>query len=130
MKKIIIPRKDHEIYFIKPPDKIKNKNLKQYINDQLEQLHPAFSVNMAVDMKKLQIKEKIWIMATVMDETTLTEYRILNKDTLFFTNTSIAVHKKEFYKNGIIQINDEKIGYDDESASQYQYLWKIVQINN
>jgi len=36
MKKLIIPRKDHEVYFIPLPEKIGGKMLKLFIKEQLE----------------------------------------------------------------------------------------------
>jgi hypothetical protein len=53
-------------------------------------------------------------MATVMEEETLTEYKILNKGASLYTNTSIWVHRKEFVKKGIVAIDDEHIGFNSE----------------
>ena len=111
MKKLIIPRKDHEVYFI--PVRGKIRNMGQYAAAQLEKLHPLFTSGTVVDIKKITVNKTKWIMATVMDESTIAEYRILNKNTAFYTNTSISVFKKGFAKNGINVIDDEYIGYDE-----------------
>jgi hypothetical protein len=54
-------------------------------------------------------------MITVMDRETIDEYRILNKRAAFFTNTAIAVRKKDFASGGINIIDDEQIGFDSEN---------------
>jgi hypothetical protein len=115
MNKIIIPRKDHEVYFLPRPESVKNnKQLQQYIYGQMEKLHPAFSVKSKTDIRQININSTHWLMVTVMEEEILAEYRILNKNILLFTNTSIRVHKKDFVHEGIHTIDDEKIGFDPE----------------
>ena len=113
MKKIIIPRKDHEVYFIPRPESVKNKKeLERYITEKMEKLHPAFSLNSQIDSKLIIINNSHWLMLTIMEESVLAEYRILNQNALLFTNTSIKIHRKDFLHDGIRTIDDEKIGFD------------------
>ena len=114
MKKMIIPRRDHEVYFIKRPENIKTKMLRPFVIEQLDRLHPGFSASSCVDIQKCAFNGTRWIMATVMEAETLAEYRILHKNTAFYTNTSITVHKKEFLRCGINIMGDERIGIDTE----------------
>jgi len=115
MKKIIIPRKDHEVYFISAPGDLKRKFVHQFVYEQLQKLHPAFSEASVFDWQYLVLNNSQWIMVTVMDRETFDEYRILNKRVAFFTNTAIAVRKKDFTCGGINTVDDEQIGYDAEN---------------
>jgi hypothetical protein len=115
MKKIIIPRKDHEVYFISAPNDLKRKFIHQFVYEQLQKLHPAFSETSVFDWQYLVFNNSQWIMVTVMNRETLEEYRILNKRAAFFTNTAIAVRKKDFTNSGINTIDDEQIGFDSEN---------------
>jgi hypothetical protein len=115
MKRIIIPRKDHEVYFISAPADLKRKFIRQFVYEQLQKLHPAFSEASVFDCQYFVLNNSQWIMVTVMDRETLEEYRILNKRAAFFTNTAIAVRKKDFTNSGINTIDDERIGFDSEN---------------
>jgi len=115
MKKIIIPRKDHEVYFISAPPEIKRKSIRPFIYEQLQKLHPTFSDASVFDWQHFAINNSQWFMVTVMDRETLEEYRILHKGAAFFTNTAIAIHKKDFINGGINVIDDELIGFDIEN---------------
>jgi hypothetical protein len=112
MKKIIIPRKDHEVYFISAPVDIKRKLIRPFIHEQLQKLHPTFSDGSVFDWQHLAINDVRWFMVTVMDREILEEYRILYKKAAFYTNTAIAVHRKGFTNGGIGIIDDEQIGFD------------------
>ncbi|MDR0475330.1 MAG: hypothetical protein LBH43_16870 [Treponema sp.] len=116
MKRIIIPRKDHEVYFIKTPDDLRAKQIKPFILEQLEKLHPVFSSDFSVDFKLFVFDKTRWAMVTIIKGEILTEYRILNKSAVFYTNTSITAHKKEFTKNGVNSFRDELIGFDAEKG--------------
>jgi hypothetical protein len=115
MKKMIIPRRDHEVYFLPLPENTKEKQILPFVIEQMDRLHPCFSTTCDLDVQLLFFNEEPWIMVTVMKEDTLAEYEILNKNTAFYTNTSIAVHNKSFVQNGINAIDDEYIGYDTEN---------------
>jgi len=113
MKKIIIPRKDHEVYFLPEPENADNKKqIRRYVNEQMEKLHPVFSSRTQTDTKRVLLNGKAWLMVTVMDEELLAEYRALHGRSCFFTNTSIMAGKKNFISNGIQTVDDEKIGFD------------------
>jgi len=112
MKKIIIPRKDHEVYFIPVPDCLKSKVIRSFAVEQLERLHPTFSGASVFDLQHFVFSKSRWVMATVMEDETLAEYKILHRGAAFYTNTSIVVHKKEFINGGINVIDDEQIGFD------------------
>jgi hypothetical protein len=114
MKKKIIPRRDHEVYFIPLPQGIKTKQIKDFTLEQLDRLHPGFSMAPAFDLQHFVFNKKRWIMATVMEAETLVEYRLLNKGAVFYTNTSIAAHGRNFTDGGINEINGERIGFDAE----------------
>jgi hypothetical protein len=117
MRKIIIPRRDHEVYFIPVPKALRLKQIRSFAAAQMEKLHPGFSGEAALDIKRLVFCKVRWVMATVMEAETLEEYRILHRGAAFFTNTSIAVHKRDFTSGGIQTIGDERIGYDCEKGS-------------
>ena len=114
MKKIIIPRKDHEVYFIQVPEGLKTKLIRSFIIEQLDKMHPAFSNSSAFDLKQIVFGKSHWVAATVMDAETLAEYKILHNGAIFYTNTSIAIHKKDFINRGIGIFDDEYIGFDAE----------------
>ena len=117
MKKVKIPRLDHEVYFIPVPEALKPKLIRSFVVAQMEKLHPGFSAEAAMDIKRLVFNKTKWVMATVMEAETLAEYRILHNGCVLFTNTSIAVHKKDFTAGGVKAIGDELIGYDSEIDS-------------
>ena len=121
MNKMIISRRDHEVYFISEPKGLKAKQLKSLVIEQLDKLHPGFSSASVFDIQHIVFDKARWIMVTVMKTETLTEYRILYKQTALYTNTSIAVHKKNFTQTGIITIDDERIGFDTEISSPVSY---------
>jgi hypothetical protein len=125
MKKIIIPRKDHEVYFINAPGDLKRKFVSQFVYEQLQKLHPAFSEASVFDWQYLVLNNSQWIMVTVMDRETIEEYRILNKRAAFFTNTAIAVRKKDFTSGGINTIDDERIGFDSENNRPISFPLEI-----
>jgi len=113
MRKIIIPRKDHEVYFLPGfEDNRKNGSMKQYILDNIVKLHPGFSIKSKLDIKIIKFNKIRWIMITVMEEENLIEYKLINKNSFLFTNTSVMLNDKNFINNGIKIINDEKIGFD------------------
>jgi len=114
MSKILIPRRDHEVYFIPAPQKLKTKMTQAFVAEQLGKLHPGFTSASALDIRQIVLNGKHWIMATVMEAEILAEYKILHKGAVFFTNTSIAVHEKGFAENGLKTIDDELIGFDTE----------------
>ncbi|MCL2880229.1 MAG: hypothetical protein FWF29_08300 [Treponema sp.] len=114
MKKIIIPRKDHEVYFIQRPENIKPRMLQSFVIRELDKMHPGFSSSTRIDLQCLLCNGTHWLMVTVMENETLAEYRLLHKNSVFFTNTSIAVHNKDFPNKGITDFDDERIGFDAE----------------
>jgi hypothetical protein len=120
MKKLIIPRKDHEVYFLLKPETVKNnKQLQLYVTDKMEKMHPAFSVKSKTDIKQIGMDNTLdssvqWLIITVMEEDILTEYRLLNNHSIFFLYFSIMVNKKDFIHNGMHTIDDEIIGFDSE----------------
>jgi len=113
-QKIIIPRKDHEIYFIPAPDKIKFYMMKKHVLDALSELHPNFSIDSHVDIKSVYFNKKRVFMATVIASDVLKEYRIMYKDALFYTNTSILANEKRFSTYCTSALDDELIGFDSE----------------
>ena len=116
MKKVIIPRKDHEVYFLPAPEKNKSKKqVKQYVNEQMDKLHPVFTTQ-AIDTKQVKINDTRHLMVTVMDEKTLKEYRILHNRAAFYTNTSVFLFKKDLLEDGIKAIDDESIGYNPKTS--------------
>jgi hypothetical protein len=114
MKKIIIPRKDHEVYFIAMPDDLNKRHLRSFVSEQLEKMHPGYSPTTVFDLQHLVFNGVDWIMVTVMDAETMAEYRIIHNKTAFYTNTSILVSQKDFASSGINNIDDERIGFDPE----------------
>jgi hypothetical protein len=113
-KNILIPRKDHEIYFIPVIDSVKRKNLKTVISGRLRELHPGFSPSTVFDCKKITLNDKAWYVITVMQQETLMEYRLLYRKASFFTATSLLICVKDFIKSPPCHLPDETIGYDTE----------------
>jgi hypothetical protein len=112
--KKIIPRKDHEVYFIPMPKEFKSYTAQQFVFDALSELHPVFSATTRVDIQTLIFNESRWFMVTVMESETLAEYQIMWQGAVFYTNTSILVHTKDFIHNAPRIIDDELIGFDTE----------------
>jgi hypothetical protein len=112
MKKKIVPRSDHEVYFLKAPEDLKEKQVRSFVAEQLDRLHPAFSISTVFDYKLFVFNKARWLMVTVMEESDIAEYRILYKGAALFTNTSIRANAKDFVSGGIKSIDDESIGFD------------------
>ena len=110
--KIIIPRKDHEVYFIISPEGIKRRDAQYMIYDKLSELHPGFNATTRVDIKTIELNETKWFMVTVMAGETLAEYQIIHKKAILYTNTSIMANTKNFTINAPEKIDDELIGFD------------------
>ncbi len=115
MKKILIPRKDHEVYFISLPETMNKEQRQSYITEQLHILHPGFSSSALTDIQELTIDTKAWIMATVMEQNTITEYRILHPHKAFFTHTSLLVRQPDFINQPIHTFSSERIGFDNDT---------------
>ena len=113
-QKIIIPRKDHEIYFIPKPEVLKFRAAKKFVFETLSGLHPGFSHGSSVDVKSVLFNKKRWFMATVISADILAEYGIMYRDALFYTNTSILAHEKNFTACSPARVDDELIGFDSE----------------
>lgn len=114
MNKKIIPRKDHEVYFLRKPPDLKSKMIRRFVHDSLRALHPLFSPATIVDIQSFVFHHNRWLMATVIETETLAEFKIIHKNPVLYTNTSIAAHAKEFAASGVNTIDDEMIGYDAE----------------
>jgi hypothetical protein len=113
-KNIIIPRKDHEVYFIPATKRVKRKALHTFISGRLRELHPGFSATTVFDVKKITLKNKTWYVTTVMLQETLIEYRVLHRGASFFTPTGLLVNAKDFVSHPVYILPDETIGYDAE----------------
>jgi len=112
--KKIIPRKDHEVYFILLPKDIKTNAVQKFVFNALSELHPAFSSTTCVDIQTLIIKDSCWLMVTVIESETLSEYQFMWRGAILYTNTSILAHKKDFISNAPRIIDDELIGFNAE----------------
>jgi hypothetical protein len=110
--KIIIPRKDHEVYFIPMPEGFKSQMTQSFIFDKLSEMHPGFSATTRADIKTLEFNKKRWFMVTVIAGESLAEYRLMYKNVTLYTNTSIIVNENDFTSNGTRTIDDELIGFD------------------
>ena len=58
MNKVIIPRRDHEVYFISLPNEIKGRQIKACVTAQLDKLHPGFSSALQVDLQNFSFDKK------------------------------------------------------------------------
>ncbi|MDR1506804.1 MAG: hypothetical protein LBI67_06840 [Treponema sp.] len=112
--KKIIPRRDHEVYFILVSPELKGKEIRPLVLDRLGELHPGFSATVIFDIQTFIFNKRRWVMATVMEDETLAEYKILNKGAIFYTNTSIMANKKGFVGGNVTVVGDERIGFDNE----------------
>jgi hypothetical protein len=111
-KKLLIPRRDHEIYFIPFKNELKKKEYPSYIQENLYHLHPGFSESSAYDTQKIILDKKPWFMVSVMVQGVLTEYRISNPYVSFFTSTCLLVRQKKFTESEAYNFPDEQIGYN------------------
>jgi hypothetical protein len=113
------------VYFVSAPGDLKRKFIRLFVYEQLKKLHPAFSEASVFDWQYLVLNNSQWIMVTVMNRDTIEEYRILHRGAAFFTNTAIAVRKKDFTNNGINTIDDEPIGFDIEDNKPISFQLEI-----
>jgi hypothetical protein len=111
-KKILLPRKDHEVYFINLPEGIKKRRVAAYVEDTLHERHPGFSPASVCDSHRVSIDGRKWIMATVMEHETLAEYRLTHPRALLFTATGVLVRRHGFPRMGMTVLADETVGYD------------------
>jgi hypothetical protein len=111
-KKILLLRKDHEVYFISLPEGIKRGRVAAYVEDTLHERHPGFSPASARDLQSVSVDGREWIMATVMEHETLAEYRLTHPRALLFTATSVLVNRPGFPHMGMTVLADETVGYD------------------
>jgi hypothetical protein len=111
--KILLTRKEHEIYFIPFPEKqISKARLAQFVSGKLQELHPGFSSASFFDAQNVTLNRRVWIMVTVTEQVTITEKRIMNPRAAFFTATSLLVHTPGFVNQPPYSCGDETIGYD------------------
>lgn len=111
-RKILLPRKDHEVYFIAPPEGMKRRNIPTYIEDVLYERHPGFSPAAACDFRRVSVNGRHWIMATVMEHETLAGYRLGHPRAMLFTATGVLIRRPGFLHAGMTVLPDETIGYD------------------
>jgi hypothetical protein len=118
-RKTLIPRRDHEIYFIPFKGGLKEKERHAYIQENLGKLHPGFSDLSAYDLQKIILDKEPWLMATVMEQGALTEYRIANPHGSFFTATGLLIRQPGFTEKGPYNFPDERIGYDKSKKEPF-----------
>ncbi|MCL2209672.1 MAG: hypothetical protein FWC19_05790 [Treponema sp.] len=128
--KIIIPRKDHEVYFIMPPEGFKLRDTQNMIYDKLNELHPGFTAASCIDIKLFEFNKTRWFMVTVMAGETLAEYQIIHKKAILYTNTSIMANTKNFTINAPERIDDELIGFDVRRNEPVSIPAETVSISN
>jgi hypothetical protein len=111
-KRVLIPRKDHEIYIIPVNGKAppRGKALARLVRDTLRVSHPGYSDTTEYDVKRVAIKSKRYLVITVIEKSTLTEYRLLNQHCPFYTATSLILARGEGYVSGPFVAADETIG--------------------
>ncbi|GHV77504.1 hypothetical protein AGMMS49942_23250 [Spirochaetia bacterium] len=114
-KHILLPRKDHEVYFLSPDPRIKGKKLTRFIADTLPELHPGFSAATVFDTQSVTLDTRRWIMITVIKQEVLTEYRIVNPGALFYTATALLVHLPGFADHPFYYFPGETIGYSKDT---------------
>jgi len=110
--KKIIPRRDHEVYFIPTPEGLKPREVQRFVYDALSELHPGFSATTSVDIQSFVFIKTRWFMVTVIEGETLMEYQITRRGTALYTNTSIMAHAQGFIHNTPKAVDDELIGFD------------------
>lgn len=109
--KILLSRKDHEVYFLAPPHGIKRRRVSVYVEEALHECHPGFSPSSVYDVQKVSVNGRPWLMVTVMERETLAEYR-LRPHARLFTTTGILIRRRGFSQRGMTVLPDETIGYD------------------
>ncbi|GHT57763.1 hypothetical protein FACS1894109_10620 [Spirochaetia bacterium] len=117
--KILIPRRDHEVYFIPFRKELKKKEYCSYIQENLYHMHPGFSESSVFDIQKIVLNKEPWFMATVMVQDVLTPYRIANPRGLFFTSTTLLTRQKSFTETEPCNLSDEQIGYNKEKKEPF-----------
>ncbi|MBV5330345.1 MAG: hypothetical protein JZU65_22395 [Chlorobium sp.] len=116
MRRHLIPRRDHEIYFLdlSGEQQIKKHDLHRKALDLLVAHHPGFSIKTRFETKIIKVLGKDWVMITVMEEETLAEYRILHPKTAFYTRTSLLFTQRNFPIAEPKSYGEEKIGIDQD----------------
>ncbi|GHU16125.1 hypothetical protein FACS1894163_04890 [Spirochaetia bacterium] len=117
--KILIPRRDHEVYFIPFKKELKKKECHSYIQEKLCHMHPGFSESSVFDIQKIVLDKEPWFMVTVMVQEVFTEYRITNPRSLFFTSTALLARQKNFTGIEPYNLSDEQIGYNKEKREPF-----------
>jgi hypothetical protein len=111
-KRVLIPRKDHEIYIIPVNGKAppRGKDLDRLVRDTLRVSHPGYSDTTEYDVKRVTAKSKRYLVITVIEKSTLTEYRLLNRHCPFYTATSLILARGESRVPEPFVAADETIG--------------------
>jgi hypothetical protein len=112
-KRILIPRKDHEVYISPFSGKTGKKSVRYFAEETLRALHPGFSDTSVFDTVVLSVNDKTFLIITVMVKTTLAEYRLLNPRSIFFTATSLFLNMSGAENAAAVELADERIGFMD-----------------
>lgn len=113
-----IARKDHEVYFFDITDihALSRKKTREFATEKLLECHPGFSSDDGVDLRRIPVGRRVWLMVTVMRRDDLEEYRLLNRGKRLVTSTSVVTSDRRALESGIGRYGDEAIGYSAEDG--------------
>jgi hypothetical protein len=119
----LIPRKDHEVYFIEINAGMpqRKRYLERFIGERLSLLHPGYTASFATDIKRIETGGRKWLMVTVMSSSLLREYRLLYPRAKLSTASSSFFSKPDFGKDEPRQFLDEIIGFSKEKNEPVSY---------
>jgi hypothetical protein len=112
-KRVLIPRKDHEVYITPISVKPGKKVLRRFAEETLEALHPGFSTASIFDICFLSFNSKTFLVITVMEKSVLSEYRLLNPHSVFFTATSLFFKPYGREKPADLELSGERVGFTE-----------------
>jgi hypothetical protein len=121
-RRVMIPRKDHEIYIVPLDGKnpIRGKALGRSAQDALRLSHPGFSDSTEYDLHIITRGLKKYLIITVVEKSVLTEYRLLHKGSSFYTATSLLFGERNAGMPDAFTASDENIGFSG-AGEPYSY---------
>lgn len=114
-RKVLIPRKDHEVYIPPLPDGLstRKRELRRFAREKLPELHPGFSPFTEYDVRLLTANKKRYALITVMERDALVEYRLEHPKSFFFTATALLLRVSG---SGPGDYEGERIGFRPEDG--------------
>jgi hypothetical protein len=112
-EKVLVPRKDHEIYIVPSPGRPRGPALARFASESLAALHPGFSGSSVFDTRLLSRANGTFLVITVMEKPVLAEYRLLHPRASFFTATSLLFDADGGGTAPPLELAGERVGITD-----------------